>query len=215
MKKQKIIEILWFLIVVVLFFLSLQLIRSGELSIFVAKTGIFAPIILVLLKMTTLIVAPLGGSPLYIIGGALFGGFKGFLLTLLGDILGSAVCFFLSRRYGERVLSTFVGSQNKDRVVGAVSLLGNTSSIIKARLAFISIPELLSYAAGLSRVSFWKFMVINAIFYFPVDLILVVLGSQIANITAKYFLLLPIVIFVLSAIGFATLYSDYQKIEGA
>lgn len=215
MKKQKIIEILWFLIVVVLFFLSLQLIRSGDLDIFVTKAGIFAPIILLLLKMTTLIVAPLGGSPLYIIAGALFGGFKGFLLTLSGDILGSAVCFFLSRRYGERVLSTFVGSQNKDRVVGAVSLLGNTSSIVKARLAFISIPELLSYAAGLSRVSFWKFMLINALFYIPVDLTLVVLGSQIANITAKYFLLLPIVIFILSAIGFATLYSDYQKIEGA
>lgn len=215
MRKQKIIEIIWFFVVVLLFVFSLQLIRSGDLDIFVAKTGIFAPIILVLLKMTTLIVAPLGGSPLYIIGGALFGGLKGFALTLLGDILGSAVCFLLSRKYGERVLSTFVGSQNKDRVVGAVSLLGNTSSIIKARLAFISIPELLSYAAGLSRVSFWKFMVINALFYVPVDLILVVLGSEVASITAKYFLLLPVIIFVLSAIGFAALYSDYQKIEGA
>lgn len=214
MKKQKIIELVWFIVVIALFFFSLQLIRSGNLNTFVSKTGIFGPIVLVLLKMTTLIIAPLGGSPLYVIGGALFGSWNGFLLTFSGDILGSAVCFYLSRKFGPNILNFFAGSQNKDRVVETVSIIKDTRSVIKARLAFISIPELLSYAAGLSQVSFWKFMVINALFYLPVDLGLVFLGSQIANVTAKYFLLLPIIIFILSAIGFATLYTDFQKTEG-
>lgn len=214
MRKQKIIEIVWFFVIIALFYFSLELLRSGDLKMFVAKAGIWAPLLLVVLKMTTLIIAPLGGSPLYVIGGALFGAFKGFLLTFLGDVLGSAVCFWLSRRFGQKILNTFVGSQNKDRVVQTVSILKDTQSVVKARLAFVSIPELLSYAAGLSQVNFWKFMLINAIFYLPVDLAIVFLGSEIANITAKYFLLLPIVIFIVSAIGFASLYTDYQKVDG-
>lgn len=214
MKKEKIIQIIWFVIIIALFYFSLELLRSGDLNQFVAKAGIFAPLILVILKITTLVVAPLGGSPLYVVAGALFGGVKGFVLAFIGDVIGSAICFWLSRRFGQKVLDTFVGSQYKEKVVQTVSIIHDTKSVIKARLAFVSIPELLSYAAGLSKVGFWKFMFINALFYLPVDMAVVFLGAEIANITARYFLLLPIVIFIISAIGFASLYTDYQKVEG-
>lgn len=214
MKKEKIIEIVWFIIVLTIFVISVKMVRSGELSTQVASFGIFAPLLVIVLKMTTLVIAPLGGTPLYVISGALFGSVKGFLICLLGDVLGSSVCFFLSRKYGTKVLNFFAGSQNVDKVLKTVNIISNTKSFIKARIGFISMPELLSYASGLSKINFWKFSIINALFYMPVDFILVFLGSRLAEFSAKYFLILPIIIFVFALSGFALLYKDYEKTVG-
>jgi len=214
MKREKIIEWIWIIVVVVLFVVSIKMVRSGELEAELASFGVLAPIVLVILKMGTLIIAPLGGSPLYLISGALFGSVKGFLLSLLGDVLGTSVCFLLSRRYGEKVIRSLAGSSNVDRVLGATSLLHDTRSFVKARFAFISIPELLAYASGLSKLSFWKFSIINALFYIPIDLVLVFLGSRIANLSGKYILIYPAIIFLLAFVGFLSLYKDYQNREG-
>jgi uncharacterized membrane protein YdjX (TVP38/TMEM64 family) len=94
-KKEKIIEIIWFVVVVTLFIFSFKMLRSGELQMRVASFGMLAPAVIVLLKMTTLVVAPLGGTPIYVLSGALFGNFQGFLISIIGDVLGSSACFFL------------------------------------------------------------------------------------------------------------------------
>jgi uncharacterized membrane protein YdjX (TVP38/TMEM64 family) len=213
-KREKIIEIVWFVVVLVIFIFSIKMLRSGELQAQVASFGIWAPILVILLKMTTLIIAPLGGTPLYVLSGALFGGVKGFLFCLLGDVLGSATCFFLSRKYGKKVLGFFAGSQNVSRILRAVDLISSTKSFIKARIGFMSMPELLAYAAGLSRINFWTFSLINAAFYVPIDLLLVYLGSQVASLSAKYFFLIPAITSVFAFLGFILLYKDYEKREG-
>lgn len=214
MKKEKIIEIVWFIVVLALFFVSIKMVRSGELQSQIASFGIFAPLLLLILKMATLIIAPLGGTPIYVVSGALFGSFKGFAISFLGDILGSSVCFFLSRKYGAKVLKSFAGPQNVERVLSTVNIISNTKSFVKARLGFMSMPELLSYASGLSKINFWTFSLINALFYIPVDLVLVFMGSRIAVLSAKYFLLIPILVFLVTISGVLMLYKDYEKVEG-
>ena|SRR3989344_1118630 len=214
MKKEKFIELVWLIIVVALFVISIKMIRSGELETYIASFGILAPLVIFFLKASTLIIAPLGGTPLYIISGALFGGVKGLIICFLGDIFGSSICFFLSRKYGAKVLNFFAGSQNVERVLRTVNLISTTQSFIKARIGFVSMPELLSYAAGLSRINFWKFTIINALFYLPVDLLLVFLGSRLAEFSTKYFLLFPVFAFIIAVSGFVMLYKDYQKAEG-
>jgi len=214
MKKEKIIEIVWFLVVLALFVVSIKMLRSGTLQSQIISFGIWAPIILIILKSSTLIIAPLGGTPLYLLAGAVFGNVNGLVLVLVGDILGSTVCFYLSRIYGVKILSFFVGSQNVERVLNTVDLLKNTKSFTKARLGFISLPELLAYASGLSKINFWKFTIINTLFYIPVDIVLVFFGSQIAGLSLKYYLLYPLLLAIFPLIGFFALYKDYQKTEG-
>lgn len=212
-KREKIIEIVWFVVVLSLFIISIKMLRSGTLQTEVAAFGVWAPLLVLVLKMTTLVVAPLGGTPLYVLAGGVFGTKVGFLICFLGDILGSSVCFWLSRRYGVKVLSIFAGSQNVDKVLKTVSIINNTSSFVKARVGFASMPELLAYAAGLSRLNFWRFSFINALFYLPVDIALVFFGSQIATLGAKYLFILPVLIFIVTVSGFTLLYKDYQKTE--
>jgi len=211
---EKLIEIVWFVVVIAIFVVSIKMIRNGELQSELANFGILAPLVLVVLKASTLIIAPLGGTPLYLIAGALFGNVKGLLLVLLGDVLGSTICFYLSRIYGEKVLKFFAGSQNVGRVLKTVSLISNTKSFVKARLGFVSIPELLAYASGLSKINFWTFTFINTLFYLPVDIVLVFFGSQVAGLSLKYFFLYPFILAIFPIIGFFALYKDYEKAEG-
>lgn len=213
-KKGKIIELGWFLVVLFLFILSFGLLKSGDLEARVTSFGILAPFVVIILKMSTLIIAPLGGTPIYILAGVVFGPVKGFLLSLIGDVLGSSVCFFLSRRYGASVLSFFVGNQNKDKVLKTVNILKNNKSFFKARLGFVSMPELLAYASGLSQISFFTFTLVNTIFYIPMILGYVLFGSIITTLSFKYFLILPIFISLISLVGFFFLYKDYEKVEG-
>ena len=75
-------------------------------------------------------------------------------------------------------------------------------------------PELLSYSAGLSRINFWIFMIINALFYVPLDFLLVFLGSSLAEFSVKYFFVIPAIAFIFTLAGFIMLYKDYEKMEG-
>jgi uncharacterized membrane protein YdjX (TVP38/TMEM64 family) len=102
--QDKITQTVWIIVVLFLFIGSLLLIRNGQLQEIVSSLGIWAPAILILLKISTLVVAPLGGNPIYIISGALYGSWAGFAIVMLGDILGSSICFWISRRFGERVV---------------------------------------------------------------------------------------------------------------
>jgi uncharacterized membrane protein YdjX (TVP38/TMEM64 family) len=184
--KGKILEVVWFIVMIALFVISIKMVRGGELQSQVASFGIFAPVLIIILKMTTLVIAPLGGTPLYILSGALFGNLKGFLICLSGDILGSAACFFISRKYGNKVVRFFAGEKFFKQIQSFLSLLENTKSFLKARFALIKLPEIFAYAAGLNRVNFWKFIFIQTVFFIPIDFAFVFLGTQIATFTTKF-----------------------------
>jgi uncharacterized membrane protein YdjX (TVP38/TMEM64 family) len=210
----KIVNALWIMVALFLFVGSLLLIRNGQLQEIVSGLGFWAPAILILLKISTLVVAPLGGNPIYIISGALYGNWVGFAIVMAGDILGSSICFWISRKFGEKVVKTLASEKLFEQVKKGVSIISETKSFAKARLGFASLPELLAYAAGLSKINFWKFTLINTLFYIPIDFALVFLGSQIRDLSVRYFFIIPALAFLAGIIGFGLLYKDFQKLEG-
>lgn len=212
--QSKITQAVWIVLVLALFIGSLWLIRNGQLQEIVSGLGIWAPAILILLKVSTLVVAPLGGNPIYIISGALYGNWVGFGIVMFGDILGSSICFWISKRFGERVVRALASDKLFEQVKKGVNIISETKSFTKARLGFVSLPELLAYAAGLSKINFWKFTLINALFYIPVDFLLVFLGSQVRELSVRYFFIIPVLAVIAGLIGFGLLYKDYQKLEG-
>jgi uncharacterized membrane protein YdjX (TVP38/TMEM64 family) len=64
--------------------------------------------------------------------------------------LRTFVCFWISRRYGEKVVRLFTQEKMFEQVKSFLNLLGQTKSFIKARIALFSLPEIFAYAAGLS-----------------------------------------------------------------
>ena len=212
-KRQKIIEYVWFIIIILLFVVSIQMIKSGSLVTQIDSFGIWAPIIFVLLKISTLVIAPLSGTPLYFIAGSLFGNLNGLILSLLGDFLGSTICFFLSRFYGHRIVKTLAGDKFFEKVMNTVVVLKDSKSFIKARITLIVMPEILAYASGFSKINFLTFSFINIIFYLFVDFVEVFFGSQIIVIMAEHTFLFYSLISLVTIIGFWLLYKDYKNLE--
>jgi uncharacterized membrane protein YdjX (TVP38/TMEM64 family) len=212
-KYEKILEYAWFVVLVLLFIISVQMIKSGSLVGHIGRFGILAPVIFVLLKISTLVIAPLGGTPLYLVAGSLFGNTQGFLLALLGDCIGTSICFALSRKYGEKIIYMFVGEKYVQKIRDIVSILTNTSSVIKSRIVFGAMPEILAYASGLSKVSFKTFFLINTVFYAVTDLILVFFGREVTVLISQHAVWFYVILAIIVLSGLWLLHKDYKNTQ--
>ncbi len=166
----------------------------GDVQSFAARFGIFAPLVFVLTKAATIVFAPLSGSPLYPVAGALFGFWKGFVVLLAGDILGGSIAFWIARIYGIRITERFVKGESS-LMKKILDHLGTLKGYVFARICFSPMPELVCYAAGLTQMSFLRFIVVHIIIDIPVTAILVGAGTLIS------FNFSPLIIFGLIIVG--------------
>ncbi len=215
--NQKYVEFLWLVFLFILFVLSIQMARDGSLAEKISSLGIWAPIIFILFKISTLVLAPLGGTPLYLIAGNLFGSFNGYLFTLIGDIIGSTICFMLSRNYGDKIIVKLVGKNFLEKITNSIKVLENTRSFIKARIIMFAMPEVLAYAGGLTNIKFSIFSTINSIFYIISNFILVFFGYYFINLISKHTYSSYAILIIVSIIGLWWIYKDYKnmaEVEG-
>jgi uncharacterized membrane protein YdjX (TVP38/TMEM64 family) len=120
-----------------------------------AGWGAFAPIVYVLVVVVEVVVAPIPGALLYAPGGAIFGGFVGGTLSLIGNVIGAALACLLGGILAERVLAKHQADPQfsrfrerlRDRGIWVVLLL---------RANPLTSSDLVSYAAGLAGVPAWK-----------------------------------------------------------
>lgn len=142
----------------------------------IEAAGIWAPLILVVAKASTIVIAPLGGSPLYPLAGALFGFWQGTGLLLLGDALGGTIAFFLSRYFGRALVEKMIGEDQK--FLGkALRMMGTVKGFFIARICFMPLPEVVSYGAGLTRIPFYYFFPI----YIVIDVVPVALLAALGS----------------------------------
>ncbi len=142
-----------------LFFVS-RVLGPDTLRSWVEAAGVFAPLAFVLAKASTIVIAPLAGSFLYPLAGASFGLTKGILLGVIGDTLGSTIAFFISRRFGRPLAEKFLG--NDSGMLGQVlTMIGTVRGFFAARFILITAHDLLAYAAGLTRLPFMPFILIQ------------------------------------------------------
>ena len=133
----------------------------AELRALVERSGPWAPLVYILLKMIATILPPVSGSPLRVASGALFGLPLGVLLSLIADLIGGSISFWITRRYGRRVLELFVGGGSVETVDGLVRRAGGWRALLFVRLAVPPIYNYVSYAAGLTRLPYWQFAAVT------------------------------------------------------
>jgi uncharacterized membrane protein YdjX (TVP38/TMEM64 family) len=121
----------------------------------VAGWGRLAPIIYTLAVVVEVIVAPIPGTLLYAPAGAIFGGFVGGSLSLVGNVVGAAICSLLGQMIGERVLSKRVDGSQLGRYRTLLEKRG-LWVVLLLRLNPLTTSDLVSYAAGVAGVPAWK-----------------------------------------------------------
>lgn len=127
----------------------------------IADAGIWAPVLYVLAKSSTVIFAPLSGTALYVLSAPLFGFWKGVMLSFIGDFVGAVVTFYLSRFFGQPVIKYFAGKKNMKYIESTLDIMSTYKGFVSVRLAALTMPEIASYAAGLTKLRFTQFIFIH------------------------------------------------------
>jgi len=147
----------------------------------VTGAGIWAPILLILAKAATIVFAPLTGSPLYPLAGVLFGFWEGVLYIVIGDMLGAVVSFYISRKFGQKMVERLLAKKNMPTAEKVIQTMESPRGFLFARVCFAAMPEIVSYAAGLTKIPFWRFFIIHNLVGLIPTIILVGSGGILLN----------------------------------
>ncbi|WAL59561.1 TVP38/TMEM64 family protein [Thermocoleostomius sinensis] len=159
-KYKKLLTALLFAVVLYVgLALALQAIGLDNAQAFIEQTGWWAPAIFILLCAVSLILAPLSGSSLFVVGGALFGKELAWLLSWTASIVGCSINFWISRTFGRRVVSRFVGEGNLDELDRFTQQLRGHRDILGMLVIMPLSQDIVSYAVGLTRIPFARFLI--------------------------------------------------------
>jgi uncharacterized membrane protein YdjX (TVP38/TMEM64 family) len=167
----------------------------------VSDTGIYSLLIIVILKMTTIVVAPLGGTIIYPLAGAIFGFWKGLALCLIGDTIGSSIAFGLSRKFGKSILRYFTSESQQPIIDKVISTLGEKKGFVKTRIFFSGFMDLFAYAAGLTKINFWFFIVVHIAIHSIYATLLVIFGDLLVSGNLLYISAVAIIGISLAIVG--------------
>lgn len=120
-------------------------------------------------------VAPLPSSPVTYVNGLLFGLWWGGLLSWASALAAAAICFGLSRRFGRPVAQRLVTARAVEWSDRFFERFGAYAVLLGRLLPFVSF-DVVSYGAGLTRMSFMGFMAATAIGMIPGTLLYAYLG---------------------------------------
>lgn len=140
--------------------LALHFIGLDQLRAWIDEAGPLAPLVYMLIKIVTYVVAPLSSGPLQLSAGVLFGLVPGVLYTLLSEVIAGSINFWLARRFGRPVVERLVGADDMPRVDHFVTGIVDWKTLVYARIFLASFFDFISYAVGFSRLPFRTFLLV-------------------------------------------------------
>ena len=129
--------------------------KLSRLRDFFNSFGHAAPIAYVIVVTTEVVIAPIPGTMLYAPGGVVFGGFWGGLLSLVGNVAGAAISCQLMRVLGDSVRNRLIEKQAMADLQARIARHG-ILVVFLLRVNPLTSSDLVSYAAGLTRMPVWK-----------------------------------------------------------
>lgn len=163
------------LILIMFYFMNKDIMNVDTLKNLILDSGYFAPLIYIIaFSLVPLTFFP--DSLLAILGGTIFGLSRGFLYTSIGALIGGSISFFISRILGQ----SFVEKLENDKLKNIQNLLKDNGFLMILLLRLIPLfPfDLISYGAGLTKISYKDFLLGTLIGIIPGILVFVNLGAQ-------------------------------------
>lgn len=132
--------------------------RVDRLKDYFANLGSAAPFVYVLFVVVEVVVAPIPGLMLYAPGGIIFGPVLGGSLSLFGNMIGAGIACTMTRTLGNSWLTRFFDPDKLDRSQSALASRGAVL-IFLLRINPLTSSDIVSYAAGFSRIPIWQVVV--------------------------------------------------------
>lgn len=135
--------------------------RADALGDFLARAGIFAPAVFVLLQIVQVVVPIIPGGLGCLAGVLIFGPVWGCVYNYAGIVTGSVINFLLARRYGKPFVRSIVPEKTYNKYIG---WLDRESAFDKWFALAIFLPvapdDYLCMVAGMTRMRLKRFVAI-------------------------------------------------------
>ena len=164
----------------ILFRDELQQWIETDVADWIEQLGPWGPIAYIAFFAGSMLFAPVPTAPAPIIAATVFGGALGFLYTLIGTAIGSAICFWLARKLGRPALRRLMSQAAVDKVDELGERLG-LRLLIVLRLFPIAGVDYVSYAAGLTQMRFGIYIIVSILASAPILGIAAVLGEGVVG----------------------------------
>lgn len=164
--KKAALEIFKITSVIVFLYILLKailipLIISEGFKDFTASLGYFGYFIVVGYTVLSHVFAPLAGTPGVLLGVTIYGVKTGMFLLYIASLISATINFWISKKFGRKLVIKLVGEKSMKEVDEFISVEGKQVLII-SRLFGFPIFEFISYAAGLTNISFKSYFIITA-----------------------------------------------------
>ena len=163
-----------------------------KITTFLEELGPIAPVVYMLIMVAAVVISPIPSLPLDAAAGAVFGPFLGTAYSVIGAEAGAIISFFLARLLGRKAIARLFRTD-----IGFCDLCTERRLfiiILLSRLFPFFSFDLISYGAGLSRISTRGFAVATLIGMIPPTFALNYFGSGIFSGSAYTLMLAGIVV---------------------
>ena len=145
----------------------------------IAQFGAWGPVVIVALMVLAILVSPIPSAPIAMAAGAAYGHTWGTLYVLLGAEIGALAAFGLARWLGAEIMRRWFGERLSVGLFGSQNALMGIV-LISRLLPFVSF-DIISYAAGLTILSTWRFAIATLIGIVPASFLLAHFGGEMAT----------------------------------
>ena len=182
-------RLIWFfLIVAIITFGYIALSNKGWLDFladgtavrqWVRELGAWGPVSIIGLMTLAIVMSPIPSAPIALAAGAVYGHYEGTIYVAIGSETGAIIAFLTSRLLGADALKEKVDNHYLQRFLDSQNAL-MAIVFISRLLPFISF-DMISYAAGLTPLNFWRFAIATFAGILPASFVLAHFGSELAS----------------------------------
>lgn len=159
---------------------TLSLILDGAaLREHIVRLGPWGPLAIIGLMAIAIVLSPIPSAPIALTAGVAYGHTWGTLYVLIGAEIGALVAFAVARLVGYDVLRRWFGDRLSFGVLGSQNTLMAIVFVTRL-LPFLSF-DLVSYAAGLTPLTLWRFAVATLAGIVPASFLLAHFGGEMAS----------------------------------
>lgn len=156
--------------------LGLPEIDKQAVTGWIEQAGVWGPLLIIALMTLAIVASPIPSAPIAMVAGATYGHVWGAIYVAIGAELGAVIAFLIARYAGRNAIQRVLGDKADYGLLGSQNAL--TLTVFASRLLpFVSF-DAISYAAGLSKLHLWRFLLATFAGILPASFVLAHVGAD-------------------------------------
>lgn len=136
-----------------------------------------APLIVIGVRFIGVVIAPLPGSPVMLASVAVLPWWQAWAYNFIGSTAGAVAAFLIARKFREPVVARFAPLREVIRWQEAISQRNQLWAFAGLRIITPLVFDFINYAAGLTRIPFWTYLLATLAVDIPTGFIFFYFGG--------------------------------------